>query len=273
MGTQTAPVASAGSTGSPTQAAIAVADNALSPGAGSGEASPVSSPESGNIKQLREQYETLKGQLEPYSKLGKVEDLQFHSTVAGKITQSAVELGAELGYAEEEIRASLATDPQGTIDFLRTKQAEATANGGQPDIKKLLDKELSQRLQPFEQEREQRLIEKAHTTFDSAFEAQIAELYKDEQPTSDEMDELYERTFRMLERDQEMVKQLKEGKSSGVAKLVQAAKTSFDKAYLARSARESKGIKPPAPQGNGQGSAKVSLDDMIQGNFPKDMKF
>jgi hypothetical protein len=272
MASPIAPVASAEAVASP-----AVTGNQAeitpSPGVGSAETPPVSSPESPNIRQLREQYETLKRQYEPYQSLGKPEEIQSQVAIAQKLVTTAVELGTSLGYEEAQIRESLAEDPDGTIAFLRNKQAEADKNNGQtPDIKKLLKEELARELKPFQQEREQRLIEKAHSTFDTAFDAQIAELFKEDKPANDELDELYDRAFRIVERNPEIIKQLKEGKGSGIAQIVQAAKTSFDKAYLARYTRETKGLTQPKAPGQQQAVQKVSLEDMIQGNFPDEMK-
>ena len=277
MGNAISPAVSADVTVASPAPAGSQAESAPSPGAqqGSGTPSPGVAPESPNMRQLREAYEGLKKQYEPYEKLGKAEEIQGQVSVYQKLATRALEIGTELGYDESQIRDALAEDPDGTIAFLRNKQSEAEKNSGQPpDIKKLLKEELSKELKPFYQEREQQAIEKAHALFDTAFDAQISELFKDEKLSSDELDFLYDSAFYLLERDPAIVKQIKAGQASGVAKLVATAKTAFDKAYLARNTRETERIGGPKPAtGEKPGEKKFTIDDIIQGNFPESIKF
>jgi hypothetical protein len=276
MGSPINPAVSADSGASPTPAGPVSADIASSPGAGSAGASPTPSPENQNIRQLREQYETVRKERDAYSSFGKPEDIQSHVSIATKITTAAIEAGTALGYDEAQIRESLAENPEGTINFLRNKQAEVERNNGaNTDIKKLLKEELSRELKPFYQEREQQQLDKAHSLFDTTFDAQISELFKDEKLTEDELGYLYDSTFYLLERSPEIIKQIKSGQASGIIKLVQTAKAAFDKAYLARTTRENQrigGQKQTTGQA-AQSSKKFTLDDIAQGNFPDAMKF
>jgi len=244
---------------------------------GSVAPSPGATPqESPNMRQLREAYDALKREHDPYKALGKPDEIQNHVSVSQKMFAVATELGKELGYDEKQVRDALLDDPAATYEFLKQKKIEAEkANGGQPvDIKKLLKEQLDKELKPFKDEREQQLIDRAHALFDTAFDQQVAELYKDDKPSEDELDMLYDATFRLLEKNPEIIKQLKdEKKAAGVAQLVAQAKTAIDKYYLARSGRENKRVNPngnpPAPKKPGE--KKFKLDDFIEGNFPEGM--
>lgn len=271
MGLEINPVASAdlGASPAPTGSETPQADITPSPGVqqGSGEPSPGSVPESQNIRQLREAYDSLKKEHEPYKALGQVSELQSQTGIAGKVAQAAVDLGTTLGYTEADIRQSLAEDPLGTVDLLRTQQKEAETNGQQPDLEKILERKLEQRLKPFEQERQQQLKDKAQGVFDSTFEATIKEAFKDEALSEDELNYLYGDAFHGLERDPEAVKALMEGKTSGAVKHMQESINSFNKAYLARSARDTKRVVKPAGGQTPSGEPKKSIDDFINGNF------
>lgn len=270
MGEENTPVTSAEGTGSPTPTGTEqpLADITPSPGVGSGVPSPGTVPESHNIRQLREQYENLKKAYEPYKALGSVDDITGQTGIAGKVLQTVIDLGVGLGYTEADIRQSAAEDPYGTYEFLRNKQKEMETNGQPPDIEKLLERKLEQRLKPFEAERQKQQLDKAQGIFDSTFETQIKEAFKDETLTEDELNYLYDGAFHAFERDKDAVKLLMEGKTSGSIKHMQDSITAFNKAYLARTARDNKraGLKPPGGA-TPPGESKKNIDDFIEGNF------
>ena len=243
---------SAGSEGSPSSSGSGTeaGNNGGSPPSGSGATPPVASPESPNIRQLREQYEQLKSQYEPYSKLGKPEEIQSHVSIAQKLTSTAVELGAALGYEEQEIRNALINDPDGTIAFLRAKQAEAQKNGTapQPDINKIIEKKL----QPIMQREEQRQNDEANSRFDSAFDQTIKTLYKDDALDEGERGFLYTVASTIIANVDGARERILSGKSSDIQKAVDEARSYLDKYYLARVAREQKRIGKPANPQTGQ---------------------
>jgi len=263
-----------GASPAPTGIESQPADNTPSPGEGSGAGSPPASPaDSPNIRQLREQYETLKKEYEPYKTLGSVEDLQAHSAIATKAMQPVLDLGTTLGYSEDEVRAALSEDPYGTYEFLKGKQKELEQTGQVPDLEKLLERKLEQRLKPFEQERRQQQIEKARGVFDQTFEVQVKEAFKDEELTEDELSYIYASAFHSFDRDKDAAQMLMQGKTSGAVKHMQEAIQSFNKAYLARYARDHKRAGGnPSAGATQQGKPKLSLDDIIQGEFPSEMK-
>jgi hypothetical protein len=276
------PAASAESTGSPTPTGTETQGvPAATPAAQGSSAGPL--PASGELNwstapaQFRQQYETLKSQAEPYLKLGsKPEEIQSHMAIAQKFSTGVVEIGTALGYDEEEVRQSLASDPQGTYDFLRQKQAEAEKNGTaqQPDIKKLLQKELDARLKPITEREEKRMNDEAVYRYDQAFDSQFNALFKDELKDfpADEKATLYDVASFMFQGDKEAMARLKfEGKTSDVSKYVDQARSWLDKYFLARTQRDQKraGIAGQSNPAQGNGDTKINIEDLIQGNFPK----
>lgn len=226
----------------------------------------------GNIRQLREAYENLKREHEPYTKLGKAEEISGNVSLAAKITKAAIDTGAALGYREDEIRASLAEDPDGTLAFLRQKQAEAAAN---TDPLKRAEQLLDKRLKPIEeslaQEREAKLVNEAHNRFNTAFDEGIKSLFGDEKLSDKELDGLYEGALRLLRSDPEAVARLREGKTSDVAKYLTQARQFFDEMHLARTERESKRTGTPPQRGTASQEEKNPnlLSDLAAGKFPK----
>lgn len=274
MGTAINPVASAeavGASPAPTGSEV-TAEQTPSPGvqqaSGADSASAVQ-PESPNIRQLREQYENLKKEYDPYKSLGSVDDLKSQTGIAGKVLQTVMDLGTALGYTDAEIRQAVSEDPYGTYEFLRNKQKELETTGQPQDVDKLVEAKLNQRLKPFEQERQQRVLSEARASFDSTFEAQIKEAFKDEELSQDELSYIYTGAFRAFERDPEAVKMLLDGKTSGIVKHMQESINLFNKAYLARNARDMKraGAQKPAGSQAPPSESKKSIDDFIYGNF------
>lgn len=259
------PAPSPGATG-----ADASADPAPSPGAqpGSGAPSPGASPaDSPNMRQLREQYEALKSQYEPYSKLGKPEEISSHVAIARQITEHAVSIGTELGYSEQEIREALAADSQGTLEFLRTKQAEAQQSGQhQPDVKKTIQAELNKALKPIQDRETKRLNDEANFRFDSTFDQELKALFKGETLAEDERGFLYGLASHFVAGYEGARERLLEGKTGDVKKSLDEARSQLDKYYLARAQREAKRAPKPGGQGpSGQPEKKsYTLDDIIE---------
>lgn len=245
--------------------------NPPSPGDGSGGASPAPAAESAGIKQLREAYENLKKEYEPYQKLGKLEDIQGRIGTYQKLETNALEMGAELGYSEEEIREAMQDDPAGTIALLRRKQAESAQNQN-PELVQLRKEigELKKSLDPLKQSNEQQKMEQARLRFDGAFDAAIKQIYKDENLSSEEMDQLWEDALQLMKADKDAMNRfVNEGKTADVLRFVTAARERADKIYLARVNREKKpgegdGGKPPELT-----DEKLSIDDIIAGKAPK----
>jgi hypothetical protein len=261
--------AGSGAPPAPSASPVIPAESAPSPGApGSGAGSPPASPESGNIKQLREQYETTKGKLESWDKLGKFDEVSHAYQVYTAKRTECIELGKQLGYDEQEILDSFKENPDHTIAFLQQRQTANSAADPNQSIKQELDK----RLKPFEQEREQRRLDEANQLYERTAATEIDKLYpsdKDGKPTisADERDALQMVATEMFKQDPEAMKLLLTEKTSSIAKHIDAAKQWLDKYFLSRTQRESRGISPgqnPTPDPKGK---KPTLQEMIDGDF------
>jgi hypothetical protein len=241
------------------------------PPEGSGGASPAPAAESQGIRQLREAYENLKKTYEPYEKLGKPEEIQSRIATYQKIESAALDLGSELGYSEEDIRQALQNDAAGTLAFLRSKQAEGAQNQN-PEVmalrKELAD--IKKSIDPLRQSEEQRKMDSARNLFDSAVNAAIKSIYKDEQLSEDEIDAIWEDSLQLMKSDKEAINRLvNEGKTSDVVRFVTKARERSDKAYLARVNRERKSGNTGAQGTQETTEAKLSIDDIIHGRIPK----
>jgi hypothetical protein len=240
---------------------------------GSGAGSPPASPESGNIKQLREQYETTKGKLEPWEKLGKYEEVSQVWQSINSFKSEVVEIGKELGYDDAEILESFQKDPYGTRAFLQQRQAEGKPDGA-PDLEKLVDKKLK----PVLQREQQRQLDESQFRYEKAFAENMETLFpsKDGQATvtTEEREILHEVATEMFKYDAEAMNALHQGKTSFVARHLDAAKQFLDKYYLARTKREQNGAGGgnPNPEIIDPKKGRPTLDQMISGEHDFGMK-
>lgn len=259
------PGASAGPSASP---AAPGADAGASPAPGSAAAPPAASPNDVNLRQLREQYETTKTKLEPWEKLGKFEDVSSRHQMATAIHTEAAEIGESLGYDAKEIREALAKDPVATLVLLRQRAAES-AKGGNPnpvDVKKLVEKQLEERLKPINEREEARLDAGA----ESKFNGEVGRLYQTSFPNGlpDSCREALEGlAWSTLRDNEDGYKSLREkGAVAGVQAAFDYAKKTLlkivtDYAGHEKTRTRSAGGAPPAPDGGG--SKKFTLDEII----------
>src|SRR5436190_9693789 len=247
-------------------AAPPAADPGASPTPGSAAAPPAAVPESPNIKQLREQYEATKAQLEPWTRLNlKPDDVAAHYPVLQKMRTEATELGEALGYDAAEVQEFFLKDPVQVLAYLRqqrqTRQAQPLTQG---DLKKQLDKMVEERLKPITQREDLRLNKEAEFRFDGEFDKLFKTEFKDGLP--DEVrDALYEMVGQLVGEDDAAIRRLKfEGQVSDVAKYFEQAKTRVLKTLAAWSAHERKraGGEPPPPPGT-PSKPKSKLDDKL----------
>lgn len=219
------------------------ADSAASPAAASVAASAAASPESPNIKQLREQYETTKTKLEPWEKNFqgvKPEDVAVAHTAFSQMNKEALELGSTLGYDANEVRQFMRTDPVAVLNHLRQKAADSQKGPVSPaDIRKMVEQAANERLKPFEQERERHTIATAMQKFDGEFDRLVAETYKDGLP-DEAREALKEMCNAMTGEDAEACKALRAGKVVGVQKHFAAANARIQKIFTAMLAQERK---------------------------------
>jgi hypothetical protein len=242
------------------------------PPEGSGGASPAPATESQGIRQLREAYENLKKEYEPYQKFGKPEEIETRISGYTKAEGAVIEIGTQLGYTEDEIRQAFQNDPTGTYDFLRTKMAEGGQNQS-PEVQQLRKElaDIKKSLDPLKQSQEQQRMDQARVRFDEAVDAAIKSVFKDETLSEDEKSYIWDDALSMLRLDKDAVNRLvNEGKTSDVVRFVTQARERADKIYLARSGRERKSGSGEQRETQGQAASKLSIDDIIMGKFPKD---
>jgi hypothetical protein len=251
------------------------AETVPSPGAQQGSVAP--SPgavpaETPNMRQLREQYESLKSQFEPYKAFGKPEELQPRIKIADSVMESAVAAGVDLGYTEQEIREALTEDPWGAIQLFQKELAEARAAGKQPqiDVKNLVRREVDQATKTYREAEDRRRAQEAANRYDTEAARQIDAIYKDENLSEEERDAVYGVATTLFQQDKEAYKVLREeGKVALVQKYVKEAKDSLDRYYSLRSQRESArtGSGKPAGSQPAKSERVYTLDDFAKGEF------
>ncbi len=228
------------------------------------------------LKQLRETYENLKKEIEPWQKLGiKPEQVTQFQTVYTKTFEAAASIGRELGYPDEEIQEALAEDPQKTLDFLRN-EAQRMQQGGQrqdgKDLQDLVAQHIEKAIGPIQQRENQRITNEANSLFERTVHSEIAAICKQEgidiaNLPPDEMFMVASAASEILKYDADALKALKyEGKTAAVQKAVREAVAHLDKYYLARAGRDRARVNPARPgqqqQQNNTGK-RPSLDEMI----------
>lgn len=240
-----------------------------------------------NVRQFREQYDTLKKDYEPYEKFTK--ETGFKADQLGnlggtykKIVDTARSIGEKLGYDDEEVLEALHHDPVKTIDYLRNQLAlsaeerERGGEGGDADLNELVNAAVEERFGPIQERENTRMTDEANSVFERTAHSEIAAIFKADgvditRVDPEEMFMYISAASELLKYDETALHGLKyKGQTAPVQKAVRDAKVFLDKFYLARATRErgrvAGGGRPPAGGGGneGQGGGKPpSLDDMI----------
>jgi hypothetical protein len=221
------------------------------------------------MRQLREQYESTKGELSKWTELGEHEEVSTALKHYSAQRNMALEIGTELGYDEEEILDAFNSDPYRTITFLQGKQAEsAPAENDRPKLDPETRRKLEEHdklLKDFKSERAQAKIEKASNLYDAEYHRLYKEAFPDGVP-DDVASFLYDITTEMLSYDPKALDRIRdEGKVSDVAKYFNQARERWLKAVNAWGAHQLKrtggrGLKEQA----GEPEKKITLDDIIE---------
>lgn len=267
-----APAAPAGGGGAP----------AASAPAGQPAGQPAAQPAQG-IEQLRQAYETLKKDFEPWQKLNvKPEQVTQYSTVYQKTFEEIASIGRQLGYPDDEIIEALQENPVATLDVLRNELQVAQAGqqrDTQQSLQDVINRRLEEGLSPIKQWHNEQLTTQANQRFEQVAYQMAGELFKTEgidiaNVPADEVDMLLSATSEILKYDDAALKALKyEGKTAAIKEAFNEAKTMLDKYFIARSGR-SGAVRTAAAPGrapNGQftpgmrpdGKTKASLDDLL----------
>lgn len=258
-------------------AAIPPAVPAASPAAASDAASAAASPESPNIKQLREQYESTKGKLEPWEKAfkdTKVDDVVAAHQTFSSMNREALELGEKLGYDKAEVAEFMRKDPVAVLQHLRQKASASEPQTLTPaDARKLVEKAVAEGLKPYEQKELNQRVEQATTKFNGEFDRLFKENYKDGLP-DEAREALYEMVNQMCGDDPEACKALMSGQVSHVQKHFAAGNARIQKIFTAMLGHERKrlgqepDVKPgDKPKPADWGSRKLSTGQSLKELF------
>lgn len=238
--------------------------------AGDGVAASSAAPVQQPVELLRREYEATKSKLEPWEKLGaKPEEVQrSHQTYTKLFTESTT-LGQQLGYDAAEIQQAFESDPAATLAFLR-REAQKASGAEQPltpqQIQKLIDQRTSEKLKPFQQEREQRLDAEAETRFNGEFDRQLKTSFPKGLPDSNK-EALSGLAWSILTDNKDGFAALRgKGDITSVAAAFEQAKKTFLKVLTDYGEHEKKrivGDPPPEVPGNGGAKKPQTLDDMI----------
>lgn len=232
-----------------------------------------------NIRQLREAYEGIKKEFEPWQKLNlKPEQVSQFSGIYQKVYGEAAAIGRELGYPDEEIAEALAEDPVKTIDFLRNEayraqQGDESQAGQGEDLQSLVQQHIEQALGPIQQRENVRITNEANALFERTVHQLAVDSFKAEgvdvaNIPQDEMFMLTSAVSEILKYDEGAMRALKyEGKTAAIQQAFQEARNYLDKYYLARSGREKARVQPARPgqpAAQSQGGHRPSLDEIIE---------
>lgn len=279
--------------GAGTGAGTGVTDSGAGAGSGAGEpgtgagGSGGGQPQGGGqpasqggdgIRQLREAYDKIKADLEPWQKLNlKPEQVSQYSGVYQKLYGEAAGLGRELGYPDEEISEALAEDPVRTLDFLRNEAARLQQGGqqrdGSQDLQELVQQHVEQAIGPIQQRENIRATNEANALFERTAYQEIVNTFKNEGIDAaaipeDEKFMIISAASEILKYDEGALRALKyEGKVAPIQAAVKEAISYLDKYYLARSGRDRARVQPVRPgqvgQPGQQGAKKPTLDEII----------
>lgn len=244
-------------------------ESAAPPAAGGAAPSPGASGQQPPVEQLRQQYETTKSELEPWKKLGaKPEEVQRSHQAYTKIYTEASTLGKQLGYDDAEIQQALESDLAGTLATLR--QMAQHANGNEKPLtraeaERIADAKAKAALQPFQQEREQRLDNEAASRFDGEFDRQFKTSFPNGLPDSNR-EAISGLAWQLLTDNKDAYTALRgKGDVTAVAKAFEDAKKTFLKVLTDYGEHEKKrvGGAPPDPGGGAPRKKPQSIDDII----------
>lgn len=218
---------------------------------GSVAAPPAASPESVGLKQLREQYETTKRDLEPWQKIGgKPEEVQTAYQTFSAMSKEALELGEQLGYDPAEVREFMAKDPVAVLAHLRQKASSTPSQASPADIRKLAAQEAQNALKPYLEQQNEQLATAAEVRGQNEFNRLLGEHFKDG-IAEDVKSELYARVETALLADEKALQRMMRGQISDVTKYFIQEKDKLMKVYAAMSQSERKrtGTEPPNKPG------------------------
>jgi hypothetical protein len=245
------------------------ADPGASPTPGRDGASPAPSPESPNLRQLREQYESVKGQLEPWSRLNaKPDEVAQQISVYSRLQGEAQELGRALGYPAEQVAEAFAKDPARTVAFLYQQAALQQSQPPSPqDLRQEMRRMVEDGMKPILSREDLRLTQEAESRFTREFDRLFTEKFKEGLP-AEARDAIEEMVGQLVGDDPEACRRLKfQGQVSDVQRYFDAAVTRFLKIVNAYSTHERQRINgnPSPTPSSPPGKPPSKLDAKVAG--------
>lgn len=244
-------------------------------GAGSGAVAPVAGAAGADagIAELRRNYESTKGQLERWTKLGADPDKIAPRLSAGEALYSKyADVAKTLGYKPEEFDQAFSKDPDKVILFLQQKHAAAQSAKGpmtREEMQAEIERRTSEALTPIQQRENQRLASEADFKVTQHFEKLGAGAYTPDgwkAMSGGEKEFLQTVMQEMLAYDEDALTSIKtKGAMAPVEKYFKEATKMLDGYFQARLSREYKG-KPPA---GAQGGTKPAAEAPAPGINPE----
>lgn len=226
---------------------------------GSAAASPSAPPaESANVRQLREQYEATKKQLDSYTGLGKAEELQRLHTQYQAQQKEALTLGTDpaLNYTSESIQAAFEKDPIGTLALLRQEHQKIQAANGKADLSDpkalndLIQRQLAEKTKPYDTFLDKQMTEAAEGKMRNHFDTVFKSAFPDADFPPEAKQGLFDLTDLLMGYDKPALQRLKfEGKTADVDRYFDQAKGMFLNAVNSYTAWQTKKAGPVKANG------------------------
>lgn len=257
-----------------------------SPANGSVPASPAGSPVidwKTAPEQLRTQYETTKAEAERlraenerWGKLGDFNSVsQSQQAFQQKLTQ-ATQLGATLGFTEQQIRDAMAEDPKGTLTYL-LQESQKPSYREQQDIDRRIKEGIDTHTKPIREQFEAQANERANSLYQAERDRLFKSEFSDGLP-DENRDELFDILLQSLNADGHAVDRIRQGgQVSDVKRHFEQAKTIFLKRHNSYIAHErGKGQPKPGSRRTDDDQANVKyadrkLSSMFGGGTVKDL--
>lgn len=230
-----------------------------SPTPGSAAASPSAPPaESANVRQLREQYESTKKQLDSYTGLGKAEELQRLHTQYQAQQKEALTLGTDpaLNYTPESIQAAFEKDPIGTLALLRQEHQKIQAANGKADLSDpkalndLIQRQLAEKTKPYDTFLDKQMTDAAEGKMRNHFDTVFKSAFPDADFPPEAKQGLFDLTDLLMGYDKPALQRLKfEGKTADVDRYFDQAKGMFLNAVNSYTAWQTKKAGPVKANG------------------------
>lgn len=250
--------------------------------------------------QFRQAFDELKSKYEPWGKLA--DTYKVDHDVVGTQVQSfqglineAYDLGEKTGYTAEQIERSLQKNLVGTLHFLRSASAKAGGAGGQQgarggqgegadNLESKMQKAIQDAVKPYQDDLTKRQADNANQLFDKTCNDLMGKAYGEAEmatmpPAFKNL--LLDAASELMKYDEDTGKALLQGKTAGLQKHFNDAKTIIEGAFIEwqkwQTGKASGGQQRDAGaggQGGGQGGQGKGapgykgnfLDDLAQGD-------